>query len=186
MQLPWLRDKSSCPRCQSSWLRTTQRASYDPGHAASAKDQPPSTIKFRPVTARDHGDAKNRAASAISSGVVTLPSGVAAAIRSNTASGVAALASVVRSIPPDTMLNVTPKWQHCSQKTGTKPRQVQYAIIAAETMRVFKERLASLLLGMLRRMVFGADCKIGPEKTAVSAADHPCATSSRATYFTLM
>src|SRR5690606_2143340 len=67
---------------------------------------PPSTTRFCPVTARAQGPAKNSAASANSSGVVTRRSGVLAAIRSNTASGVAAEASVVRSRPPEIMLTV--------------------------------------------------------------------------------
>lgn len=72
------------------------------------KTRPPSTIRFCPVTARAHGEAKNSTASAMSSGVVTRPSGVWDAMMSNTASGVAALASVVRNRPPDTMFTVMP------------------------------------------------------------------------------
>ncbi len=58
---------------------------------------PPSTTRFCPVTARDQSDAKNSTAAAKSSGVVTFRSGVDDAMRSNTASGVADDASVVRS-----------------------------------------------------------------------------------------
>src|SRR5690606_37310196 len=71
--------------------------------AAQSLTRPPSTTRFCPVTARDQGEAKNSTASANSTGVVTRRSGVPAAIRSKTASGVAALASVVRNRPPDTM-----------------------------------------------------------------------------------
>src|SRR5690606_31779822 len=67
---------------------------------------PPSTTRFCPVTERDHGEAKNSAASANSAGLVTLRSGVLAAMRSKTLSGVAEEASVVRSNPPDSMLTV--------------------------------------------------------------------------------
>src|SRR5699024_6248498 len=70
---------------------------------------PPSTTRFCPVIARDHGEAKNSTASANSAGVVTDCSGVLAAIASKTASGVAELASVVRSRPPLTMFTVTPR-----------------------------------------------------------------------------
>jgi hypothetical protein len=72
------------------------------------KTRPPSTIRFCPVTARAHGLAKNSTASASSRGVTTRRNGVCAAIKSKMASGVAALASVVRSRPPETMLTVMP------------------------------------------------------------------------------
>jgi hypothetical protein len=71
-------------------------------------NRPPATTRFWPVTARAHGEAKNSTASANSSGVVTCRSGVLAAIRSKIAAGVAALASVLRSSPPETMLTVIP------------------------------------------------------------------------------
>lgn len=45
-----------------------------------SRTSPPSTTRFWPVTARAHGEAKNRVASANSVGVVTLRSGVAAAM----------------------------------------------------------------------------------------------------------
>ena len=73
-----------------------------------------SMIKFCPVTARYHGEAKNSAAS----GVVTRPSGVAVAIRSNTAFGVAALASVVLSRPPVAMVTVTLRGQALCDYAG--------------------------------------------------------------------
>ena len=70
--------------------------------------RPLSTTRFWPVTAREAGDAKNTTAEANSSGVVTCPSGVCAAIWSKTSSGVAEEASVVRSRPPETSVHPDP------------------------------------------------------------------------------
>src|SRR5699024_1334133 len=83
-----------------------QRSLRRGGHQPFTR--PPSTIRFCPVTPRDHGWATNRTASASGSGVVTSRSGVPAAIPSKTSAGVALEASVVRSKPPETMFTAMP------------------------------------------------------------------------------
>src|SRR5699024_4557730 len=90
---------------------------------------PPSTMRFCPVTDRAHGEAKKSTASASSAGVVTDCSGVLAAIASNTASGVAELASVVRSRPPLTMFTVMPREPRSAAKVRVSASSAAFAAV---------------------------------------------------------
>ena len=67
-------------------------------------------------------------ADANSSGVVTRRSGVAAAIISNTASGVALLASVACSRPPDSILTLMP---NCPKSCAAVRVNAKSAALAA-------------------------------------------------------
>src|SRR5690625_4681394 len=91
--------------------------------------KPPSTIRFCPVTASDQGEAKNNAVYANCAGVVTRCKGVFAAIKSNTASGVAADASVVRNNPPEIILTVTPWGPKSCAKVRVKANKADFAAI---------------------------------------------------------
>ncbi len=77
----WHRGEQAPCFVQADGFLAGAAAPGDIGDAhGQSRTSPPSTTRFWPVIARAHGEAKNSAASANSAGVVTLRSGVLAAM----------------------------------------------------------------------------------------------------------